>query len=524
MRQRAARAGSWLASHPVEVVFALLLIVAFAYELRITRGAYFFWDEWNLINQGGSLGGMFDPFHQALGFVIILHYRVLTELFGFDYTPVRVVALIGFVSVSAAYFLTTRRQFGAPLAALLALPLLWVGRYVSTSPNELNHQLALLGAIVCAAALNRGRRADWLLAAALAFALLSAGGGLAAAAACLVHNACTRAHLRRWLAVLAPTLLWGVWYLSFLGKVDLGPNAMSSAQALRFLRDLSYTPFDSVALGVTAIGVVLAVAFVAYAIWALTRGLDHGANVLAWSMGLVAWGVGLVNSRGLLADTVTFRYRYFALGMVLLAVVPRRPIVWPARFPITTGGRWSLAASGVILVLGVGRGMAMRGDLQASAADWNQVGRVTRGGADRRTPTDRRTLDKAAALRARMEAAAERAVPFRALREPLLDRPRGRRSAPRRPGNTHHPGSRQPRHRLHTAHEAGRVRAAGAESGQVRRTPHVDPVLVVAAEVVLGRCPPFRRRLGATEGGGPRRGAGAQLPGRCLDPAVGCAC
>lgn len=160
-RRRSERVGSWLVSHPVEIAFALLVMAAFAYSLHLTRSYFFFLDDWLLIKQGGSLGGWFRPYSDQMGLIIIGTWRVLAELFGFTFTPFRVVGMVGLYAVPAAYFLTTRRQFGAVLAALLALPLVWYGRDISFIPAQLDHFLVLLGAIGCAAALNRGRRADW---------------------------------------------------------------------------------------------------------------------------------------------------------------------------------------------------------------------------------------------------------------------------------------------------------------------------------------------------------------------------
>ena len=105
------------------------------------------------------------------------------------------------------------------------LPLVWYGRYISLNPSQLNHYLALLGGIGCAAALNRGRRADWVLAGSLAFSLCSAGGGVAVAAACLVHNA-LHASAAATLARRAWSRhsLWLVWWLIAVGHTsDTGP-------------------------------------------------------------------------------------------------------------------------------------------------------------------------------------------------------------------------------------------------------------------------------------------------------------
>jgi hypothetical protein len=364
----------------VEIVFALLVVAAFTYSLRLTRSFYFFVDDWRGFEQGASVRGWFRPYNEQLGVIIIGTYRVLAELFGFAFTPFRVLGMVGLFAVPAAYFLTTRRQFGAVLAALLALPLVWYGRYVSLNPSQLDHFLALLGGIGCAAALNRGRRADWVLAGALAFSLCSGGAGAAVAAACIAHNLCTRAPLRRWLAVLVPTLLWIAWWLIEVGQAS-HPNvdAMTPSQALRFFRDLSYTPFETTALGIGVLAIVLVAAFVVYGIWTLSHGLDAGANFLAWSIGFGAWAVGLANSRGLAASVTVFRYRYVALVLILLALVPRRPIVWPARFPIDRDRRFVVTGVIVVLALGSARGLAVRDDMHTTMALWSRVGHVTRG-------------------------------------------------------------------------------------------------------------------------------------------------
>jgi hypothetical protein len=353
----------------VEIAFALLVIAAFAYSLHITKSYFFFLDDWLLIKQGSSLGGWFEPYSDQMGLVIIGTWRVLAELFGFAFTPFRVVGMVGLYAVPAAYFVTARRELGAVVAALLALPLVWYGRYISLIPAQLDHFLVLLGGIGCAAALNRGRRADWVLAGSLAFALCSGGGGGAVVAACVVHNLCTRAPLRRWLAVLVPTLAWLLWWLIEVGRAsDLRGYAMTASEVLLFVRDLAYTPFEATALGVGVVAAILIAAFVAYGIWTMSNGLNAGANFVAWSTGFLVWAAGIAINRGhLFASVTTFRYRYVALGLLLLAVVPRRRIVWPAWFPIDSDRSFVIAGAVVVLALGSARGLAVRDDIRTSA-------------------------------------------------------------------------------------------------------------------------------------------------------------
>ncbi len=374
---RAGRSSS-AATHAVDVVFVLLVIVAYVYSVRITNHSYFWLDEWLLMKQGRSLSGLFDQYNGHLSFWILSEYRLLPQLFGFNYTPIRVVGFASLYAVPLTYYLTTRRQFGVVLAALLGLPLVWYGQYVTLNASEINHNLALLGGVVCAAALNRGRRADWVLAGALTFSFLSAGGAVAVAAACLVHCVCTRPPLRRWLAVLIPSLLWLAWWLIDVGGTPEGLT-LSTSEKIRLVREIAFTSFQGFALDNTVLAVILLVGFVGLAIWTLTKGLNAGANFVAWSAALVVWAAGLVTSRGGLVTVETFRYRYGALGLVLLAVVPRRPIAWPARFPITTDRRWLFAGAAVVLVLGAARGLAVRSDLQDAARFASGVGYSSKG-------------------------------------------------------------------------------------------------------------------------------------------------
>ena len=99
------------------------------------------------------------------------------------------------------------------LAGLATVPLLWPGN-LSMFPPELNGHVALIAAIVVAAALDRGRRADWVVSAALVVSLCSAGVGVAVAVGAVVHCALVRPGWRRWVAVLVPIAGYGAWLLT----------------------------------------------------------------------------------------------------------------------------------------------------------------------------------------------------------------------------------------------------------------------------------------------------------------------
>ena len=287
--------GSWLTGHAVEVVFAAIIVGLFVWFLRSGADLYFIGDDWPLLFQGGSFQGMLDPYNGHLSVTILAIYRILIEGFGFSYWPFRVTGLVCLLAIPVSYFVTTRRLLGPPVAALAALSLLSYSD-LDLSPSWLNHYLVLVGGIVCAAALNRGRRADWVVAGALAFSLCAAGGGVAVAAACVVHNLCTRASLRRWLVVLGPVAVWGTWW--FLAGRGQPRSGLSLSESLRYTRTIALTPFEHLGLGLPVLSALLAIAFVGYGLWSLRHGLPTAANFLAWGAALVFWAGGLAYSRG----------------------------------------------------------------------------------------------------------------------------------------------------------------------------------------------------------------------------------
>jgi hypothetical protein len=381
MRARDARvkSGDWLAAHAVDGAFGLLVAGWLLYVLSITRGFYFWADDLRLIDQSGSWRGLIEPYNGHMSVLMLSVYRVSAELFHLSYTPVGIAGILSLVAVPLSYFITTRRRLGPPLAAILAMPLLWYDGMLVRAAN-LNHFLALVGGIFAAAALNRGRRADAGLAAALVFSLCSAAGGVAVAGACLVHNALTRASPRRWLAVLVPSALWAGWWFLVAGASSRSSrHPPSVGWAVRGVLGLCFSPFSQAAFGIRPLAAVLLAAFFLYGAVQLRRGLAAGANFVAWSSAMVLWAAAVVQNRGSVNHAHTFRYTYLSLGFALLAVVPSRPIRWPERLPLTNRRRWLATAAVVVLVFGGARALAVRGGLHDFAKRQTQLGSEAKG-------------------------------------------------------------------------------------------------------------------------------------------------
>lgn len=359
----------------MEIVFGGLIALAFASMMRMTRGAYFSFDDWPLILQAGSGWGMFEPYNDHLVLAVLAVYRPLIELFGFEFTPFRIFGLMSLLGVPVAFFSTTRRHLGPPLAAIAALTLLAFDELELDPPASALY-LSLIGGVLCAAALNRGPRSDWVLAASLVLSLSASSAGVAVAGACVVHNLARRASRRRWAVVLGPCLAWAVWWL-VEARTQESPRFRpavrpSLADAAAHAAEIAWSPFSHLSLGYTAVGLLLAALFVSYGVWRLSQGLEPASNILAWTAALTVWAFGIAFARDLGAgteatDDLPFRYQVLTLGFALLALVPRRPIRWPDRIPVNADARWRVASAGLVLVLGLVMGLAARDDIARRA-------------------------------------------------------------------------------------------------------------------------------------------------------------
>ena len=262
--------GRWLGAHPVELVFVVMVGAWLTYVVRLTRRLYFWSDDLRIIEQARSWTGILKPYNGALTVPTLLIDRVSAEFEHLSYTPFIVSGALFLVAPPVAFFFTARRELGPPLAAILAMVPLWYDG-VGLRQAGLNHYCGLVGAIFCAAALNRGRRADILLFAGLLIALASGGVGLVVTAVCIAHNALTRAPPRRWLAVLVPTALFALWFVAY-GPLPTAPNSLSLSDKVGIVRDFVLAPFYQAGFGVWPLAVVLVIAFVAWGSCGYARG------------------------------------------------------------------------------------------------------------------------------------------------------------------------------------------------------------------------------------------------------------
>lgn len=316
----------------MDLIFALIVVASVVVWFRMLHEFWFLLDEWAMAEQVRTWRGLVRPYNNHLSILALGIYRLLLGIFGFStHAPYRLVGLVCHASIPVAFHLTNRRRLGVPVSAAMALMLLWP-RLLSLEPGGLNHSLAATGAIVCAYGLaGSSRRHDWFVAGGLAFSLAATGGGVAVVAAGLVHSLCRRSPWRRWLAVVAPLAAWITWRaLAVAPEPEWVSRARPSlGRLLRMAAEHSVDSFTQLGLGNRGAGWVLLAGFAALAAMRLRRGLSAAAEHLAWSGALLVWWFGLAWSRWLFLDN-SFRYQNFGAVMILLAVVPREPVVWPA--------------------------------------------------------------------------------------------------------------------------------------------------------------------------------------------------
>ena len=370
----------------IDVVVVVAGIASVVYWMRLGSHQWFYIDDVPLAIQAQGWKGLFLPYNGHLSIVPAFIYKVVFELVGFStYRPLQGIAFVTFAAVGVAVYFATRRRLGSVLAGAIAMALLWPSG-VHLNVGSLNHYMALTGGVACAWLLchpTSRSNTKWL-AAALVFSLCCADGGVAVAVACLVYCLCTRAPWRRWLASGLPLVGWLLWWAlvaaprsdqSTRNHLSIGSQLHSTG--MNFLRSFISLGFGNVVLTVAVILV-----FLVRTVQVARRGLAESANMLAWVAAFAVWWGGVIWMRGNMATLGQFRYTYFASVLLVLAMVPIRPVVWPKFERVTVrrpaGLARSFAGVAVVALLGFGFMSMQLKPLRIKAAYMNSAGRQAR--------------------------------------------------------------------------------------------------------------------------------------------------
>jgi hypothetical protein len=331
----------------VDGVFVALTLATMVCWYFWTRSLTFLTDDWGMIDRGRSFVDLFRPFNGHLSVVPIAVWRASYHLFGLrTYTPLVLVGIVSLTLVGVSLFLEARARVGSAVALVAGTIVLWYPA-LTIAPQTFNHYLALAAGVLCASALRRERSSPYLLAGALTFSLCSSGVGVAVAAGCVGYVLISRPPVRRWVAVLVPTGGWLVWWL-LVAHQSTPPFARSYGEQASFVWHGIVQSFAGLTFGNRAGGVVLAAVFVVSVAWRCRHSLRAGCGGLAWTVGLLAWWVGLALSRGLLASPDRGYYDLIGTVFVLLAAVPEH--LAPSRLRVLAR-REVLAAAIVIAAL-----------------------------------------------------------------------------------------------------------------------------------------------------------------------------
>jgi hypothetical protein len=327
------------------IALLVLLLAAAPFLYTETRGATFWFDEWEwtIGRRGDDPDALLGPHNSHLSLIPILLYRVINAVFGLDaYGPYRLVVILAHLGCVLLVFLYASRRVGGFVALLAAASLIFLGPAWENIlwPFQVGWLISLGAGLGSLLLLDRGdRRGDIAASFLLALALASSGLGLPLALGLAVDILWGR---RRWQdawIVAVPLALYGVWWLTYqetglLGEVaDVPAFVVDAASAsVSSLAGLAGDPVPRARGTLLTWGRPLAFVAVVLLAWRLVRLRRIPPRVVALLTIVLSFWIATELSRGAFSTAYESRYIYVgALFAVLLAVELARgvSISWP---------------------------------------------------------------------------------------------------------------------------------------------------------------------------------------------------
>jgi len=216
-----------LAAAVVAGAGALVLLIA-------GRETWFYLDDWDFSLRAAdlSLDSIMNPNNQNWHATVVLVYRVIFELFGFDgYLAFRVLATALVVGVAVLAYLYARPRIG-PWWALLPLGLLVASPAfeVQLWPFQIGQLLSGAAGLGALLLLDREpTRARMIASAALLLvAVASSSAGVPLVALVVYDRLLTPGRRRQVLVALPAIAAYGIWYAEYAGR-EARPNTVSAS-------------------------------------------------------------------------------------------------------------------------------------------------------------------------------------------------------------------------------------------------------------------------------------------------------
>ena len=345
---------------PLAVTAAAAVIVIVL--LLATRRFEFFYDEWDwVLAAPRSLLDHFRPHNVHWATLPGLVYTVLLSVFGArHYLPFMVVLLLLHAAVALMLFRIVRRRAGDLPALLSALTLLvlsrgWENLIWAFQMSFAGSVLAGLLAMDLLDETGASRARVGLASAALTLGLACSGIGLVFLGAVAVDLAFDRRRRSYLVALAAPVLVYGGWFLAFARSST--PEVELSPAGLAAVSGFVATGLGAVAAGLLGLGHRVGAVALAAVAAAIAAGWTRASRPIdSRALGALAGLVGLFVLAGLArwrmgdAAAAASRYLYVAAAFLLLVLADAaRELPWR--------GRWRLAPWLLVPVVAVHVGL-----------------------------------------------------------------------------------------------------------------------------------------------------------------------
>lgn len=269
-------------------VFATGLIVFVVYVLHQYRSTFFWLDDWNLMIKYHD-GNPLDPFNGHLVLVSALLYRSVLQVWGPNFRVFVAIGILSFAAFGASTFWYSRKRYGASIAAIFSLWLLW---YSANAIEVLlpvfhTYTIPLALTFVILARLD-SQLADPLTLALLVIAMATSAVGLFAFVVALSHLILVKAPARRMLLFTAPAAVWFVWYMF---KRESRGDIRNLIASVTYIDELIRSTFVGLGGGSRLVGFVLGIAFVLlFAVTHHRRG-SVDPHVLRWIIVAIVFAI-----------------------------------------------------------------------------------------------------------------------------------------------------------------------------------------------------------------------------------------